>query len=205
MTLPKIPVPAYRIAETFHGDTIQSIAYRELGNADRWPDLVALNELRPPFITSDSDLVVPGVLLAGDPIRVFVPNPFVPATLSSDDVFLRDVALNNQLLEATEEGDFVMVSGISNLRQALNHAMVTARGELFFHPRYGSLIPRIIGEVNSPVAAIMAASYAKSVVATDERISRVIESKAEASGDRIAVEVKAETVYGRPVNLQVVI
>lgn len=205
MALPRIAIPAYRIAETFHGDTIQTVAYRELGDANRWPDLVALNELRPPFIVDDPDLVVPGVLLAGDPIKVMVPAPFVSGVRSPDDVFLYDVALTNQMLESTGEGDFALVSGISNLRQALNHALATKRGELAFHPRYGSLIPRIIGEISSPVVAIMAADYAKTVVGADERISRVIEAKAEASGDRINVEVVAETIYGRPVNLQVVI
>ncbi|SDY39531.1 hypothetical protein [Nitrosomonas sp. Nm58] len=205
MAPPRIQIPAYRIAETFHGDTIQAIAFRELGDANRWPDLVALNELRPPFITSDPDLVVPGVLLAGNPIKVLAPSPFVPATRSPDDAFLRDVALNNKLLEATEGGDFAMASGVPNLRQALNHAMITEKGNLPFHPRYGSMIPRIIGEVSSPVSAIMAAEYAKSVVAADERISRVIQSKAEAVGDKIRVEVNAETIHGRPVNLEVVI
>jgi phage baseplate assembly protein W len=204
MTLPRLPVLAYRIAETFHGDTIQAIAFREMGDASRWPDLVALNELRPPFITDDPDLVVPGVLLAGSPVKVLAPTPFVPAARSLEDVFLSDAAISNQLLDATEDGDFALVSGIPNLRQALKHAMVTGRGELSFHPRYGSMIPRMIGEVNSPVAAILAANYAKSVVEADERISRAISSKAEADGDRINVEVVAETIYGSPVNLRVV-
>jgi phage baseplate assembly protein W len=203
MTLPRVQVPAYRIAETFHGDTMQTIAFRELGNADRWVDLVYLNRLRPPFITNDPDLAVPGVLLAGNPIKVLVPAPFVVSAQDPGDIFLRDAALNNQILEATEEGDFSLVSGIPNLRQALSHALVTERGELLFHPGYGSMIPRIIGYVSSPVAAIMAAEYAKSVVEADDRISRVTSADAEATGDRINVEVTAETIYGRPVNLQV--
>lgn len=202
MALPRISIPAYRIAETFHGDTMQAIAYRELGDANRWPDLVALNELRPPFITNDPDLVVPGVLLAGSPIKILVPHPFVPGARSSDDVFLQDVALNDRLLEATEAGDFLMVSGIPNLKQALNHAMVTERGNLYFHPKYGSMIPKIIGQISSPVAAIMAAEYAKSVVSADERISRVAHATAKATGDKINVEVVAETIYGKRINLR---
>lgn len=204
MSLPRIAIPAYRLVDTLRGDTMQSIAYRELGNAGRWPDLVALNDLRPPFITDDPDLVVPGVLLSGQVIKVMVPAPFVPASRSPDDVFQRDVALNNRLLSADDDGDFLMVSGVPNLKQAINHAMVTDRGQLQFHPRYGSLIPRIIGEVNSPVAAIIAAEYAKSVVGADKRIARVVSAEAESEGDKINVVVRAETIYGRTIDLDVI-
>lgn len=205
MTLPRIQIPAYRIAETFRDDTLQQIAFREMGNANLWVDLVQLNELRPPFITNDPDLIVPGVLLAGNPIKVLVPAPFVTSTQDPDDIFLTDAVLSNKMLDATKDGDLLLVSGIPNLRQALNHALVTERGDLSFHPRYGSMIPRIIGEVSSPVATLMAADYAKSVVGSDPRISSVIESKAAADGDKINITITAETIYGRPVDLQVVI
>jgi len=122
MTLPRVQVPAYRIAETFHGDTMQTIAFRELGNANRWVDLVYLNRLRPPFITNDSDLGVPGVLLAGNPIKVLVPAPFVVSAQDPGDIFLRDAALNNQVLEATEEGDFSLVQVASTTPGSIGNA-----------------------------------------------------------------------------------
>lgn len=203
MTLPRIPLPAYRIAETMHGDTIQDVAFRELGDASRWPELATVNKLRPPFITDDADLVVPGVLLAGDGIKVPVPKPFVSANRDPEDVFLRDVALEGKALGVTESGDFNLVGGVANLRQALNHACITPRGDLQFHPAYGSMVPTILGKVSSPTATIMAAQYAKSVVEADERIASVTNSRAEALGDAINVTVQAETVYGRPINLQV--
>jgi len=204
MTLPTISVPAYRIAETLHGDTIQAVAARELGDASRWQELAAINNLRPPFITSDPDLVVSGVLLAGAAIKLPTPTPFVTGNRDPEDVFLRDAELVSKMLSATD-GDFALVSGVANFRQAINHAIVTPRGDLLFHPRYGSMIPTIIGKVASPTAAIMAANYAKSVVEADERVYRVTSATAEAAGDVINVNATAETVYGRPIDLQVTI
>ena len=42
------PAPNIRHAEVHHGDTLQRISLRELGDASRWVELVLLNELRPP-------------------------------------------------------------------------------------------------------------------------------------------------------------
>ena len=38
----------YRYASTNHGDTIQQVAFRELGDASRWAELVWINDLLPP-------------------------------------------------------------------------------------------------------------------------------------------------------------
>lgn len=42
--------------------------------------------------------------------------------------------------------DLRAVSGVDNLIQAILHRMVTEKGELPYHPEYGSLLPKLVGK-----------------------------------------------------------
>jgi phage baseplate assembly protein W len=89
---------------------------------------------------------------------------------------------------------------VANLKQALTNALATDQKELLYHPTYGTLIRRILGSVNGPTAQQLAAEYAKSTVAADERISAVDSATASASGTAITVIVQAESVVGETVS-----
>lgn len=193
------PLQGYRFVETRHGDTMQAIAAREMGDASRWPEIVSYNRLLPPFITDDPVLAGPGVILSGEPVRIPAPVPVANAFSNPDATFLADVRLTNGLIEADSGGDMVLCEGLPNLRQALVHRVVTERGELMYHPGYGSLIKRLIGTVNGPTANILAAQYARAAVESDERIQEVAEATAEIVGDAINVSVRAKAISGRVV------
>lgn len=194
------PINGFRFVETNRGDTLQSIALRELGDGARWPELVAFNNLLPPFLTDDPDEVRAGVVLTGQLLRVPAAASQVDAAVDADLVFERDVRLNGGEIDV-EGGDFALVSGLSNLRQALVHRLGTDRGELAFHPQYGSLLRRIVGTVNGPTAGLLAAAYARDAVGMDVRISSVKSSEAKVSGDRVTVDVVAEPIVGRAIDL----
>lgn len=195
-----VPLYGFRLVETYRGDTLQSIAARELGDASFWWRLIAYNDLIPPFITDDSTQATTGVLLTGSFIKVPAPVQNGAVTTDPDLVFEADVQLQDGDL-VIENGDFAVVSGRDNLAQALKNVVETSRGELGFHPQYGSQVRRLIGAVNGPTSALLAAEYAKAAVRSDSRIQNVTTATATVNGDVIEVSVEAVPIAGRSINI----
>lgn len=187
----------FRFVETQRGDSLQLIAARELGDAGRWTELVSYNELVPPFITDDPALAGDGVILTGSQILVPAPAPVVTTTTNPDEVFQADVKLSADGEIMVDGGDLAVVSGTKNLVQAIKCRVETERGELIYHPEYGSNIRRMVGVVNGPTAALLAGQYAKSAVQADPRINTVTNATAEVSGDSVSVTIEAEAIAGR--------
>jgi len=196
------PLPSYRLVETRRGDDLQAVASRELGDANRWPELVWLNALTWPFLTDDERRVGPGVQLTGSLVKVPAPTGFIEAKSSSEDVYGRDCLLRGRQLEASEDGDFAIVAGVDNLTQQLTHAINTPRGQARRHPNYGCMIWRLVGTVNGPVAGMMGAEYVKATLMSDYRVTGVPVAQAEIVGDAVRITAKAEAVAGGSVDLQ---
>ena len=190
----------YRFVDTRRGDTLQVIAYRELGDATQWPLLIAYNKLVYPFITDDPTQVAPGVLLTGSQILVPAPVPVIQATTDPTKVFQIDAALDsNGLLQADANGDLAVVSGVDNLAQALENRIETDNGELIFHPEYGDLVRQLLGAMNGPNAGLLAAQYVKAAVLLDPRVLEVDQSVVNINGDDIDVQMEVIPVVGRSV------
>ena len=64
------PLSGFRLVPTRRGDTLQDVAVRELGDAARWYDLAAINDLLPPFLTDDPQQAGPRVLLTGQDLKI---------------------------------------------------------------------------------------------------------------------------------------
>ena len=186
----------YRFVATQHGDTLQKIAARELGDAGLWTEIIVLNGMVPPYLTDDPAVVAPGVFLNGGLITIPAASPGA-ATNDPNAVFGQDILLTNGKFTFTD-GDFAVVSGLPNLNQALTNALDTDQGELLYHTQYGSLVRRIIGGKNGPASTLIAANYAKATVEADPRISSVTCSVGTALGNAISVSVDAETIQGTP-------
>lgn len=195
------PLPPYRIAQTEHGDTIQSISARELGDANRWPELVWLNDLAWPFITDDESRAGPSVLLSGSLIKI--PSPVGVSTRDDDPnrVFERDVRMVGRQMRATEGGDFEVVAGASNLAQQLNHRIATPKGQLMRHPEYGSTLYRILGRVSGPAANILAKDYTQAALLSDYRVRSIEALQATTDGDAVRVNARVETIAGGVVDV----
>lgn len=196
MTTPfDTPLVGYRFVQTLHGDSLQEVAARELGDATRWTEIIELNGLLPPYLTDDPNAVTTSVVLNGSYIII----PAATPSANNPDpngIFGTDLLLTADGLLATSNGDFATVSGVDNLVQALTNALRTDQGELLFHGTYGSLIRRLVGAVNGPTAGLLAAEYAKQTVAADTRVQSVQNSTATISGDAISIVVLADTVVG---------
>ena len=189
------PLPTYRLVQTHHGDTLQSVAHREMGDANRWPELVWINSLRPPYITDDERRVADGVILSGGFLKIPAPQGVWTDDASRGQVYERDAALDDKLL-AAENGDLVVVAGADNLRQQLTHRVVTPRGQLVRHPEYGCRAWRLMGGINGPTAGMLAAQYVKATLAADYRVASVEDTTAEVIGDTIRVSAKARAIEG---------
>lgn len=193
------PAPPVRYAKVHHGDDMRRISLREMGDASRWVDLVILNGLRPPYIAEEPEL---GVLTYGDAIMVPVADSAMPADLDAEALFGTDLIVRGKRLDV-ENGDFAIVSGIANLKQALTHHIIVQKGELGFHPEFGSHVRSIIGQGNGPSAGGLAAFYVKSALLEDQRIQEVPTCEAQVEGDHILVRAVAVPISGEPVELRV--
>lgn len=194
-------LPSYRLAEIHHGDDLQAIASREMGDANRWPELVWLNTLTHPYITTDERRAGPGVLLAGGFIKVPAPAGVWTDDAERGQVYERDCAMTNRMLGVDAGGDLAVVAGADNLRQQLQHRLDTPRGQARRHPEYGNMAPRLKGRVNGPTAGLLAAEYVKSALLADYRVSRVDHSTAQVQGDAILVTARAVPIEGGVVDL----
>ena len=193
--------PKFRLAEIHYDDTLQRLATREMGDANRWPELVWLNTLTHPYITSDPERVAPGILLAGSMIKVPAPVGFRNDDADTGQVFERDCLLVRGKLQADADGDIAVVSGAANLRQQLTHLIATPRGQAVRHPDYGCMIWRLLGTKNGPIAGKLGTEYVKASLQSDYRVSSVLSSVASISGDVVNIVAKARAIDGSVVDV----
>lgn len=186
----------YRRVPTRGGDTLQAVAVRAMGDASRWFDLVEINGLIPPFITDDPEEAGPKVLLAGQDI--LVPALAAPSTgVSADtasDILGTDIKLTGRKLTITAAGDLATVSGVPNMRQAVEHVIQTNREELQRHLEYGSSVRTLIGDPADTLTNRLAASYIRRAIEADQRIAKTEGIRATVVGDTVAITGSAMTV-----------
>jgi phage baseplate assembly protein W len=182
----------YRLVQVRRGDTLQALAARELGDAARWPEVVAINNLAPPYVV-DSLADMEGhdparLVLAGQTIKVPAPARRANA-VPDEDIFGTDLRIERDGGLAVDEatGDWATVSGPANLRQALESRLETPMGSLIWHPRYGNPAFRLIGQGNNARRSGLARALTERSVRADPRVAKVENMKATIDGDRLAV------------------
>ncbi len=191
----------YRYVEIRQDDSLQAIAQRELGDASRWADIIAINDLLPPYLTGDVNQASANVRLFGE--QLIVPAVAVQTSAASDPdrVFGVDIALTNGLLEA-ENGDFRLARGDANLRQALLHRVRTALGELLFHAKYGCNVHALIGRGNGPTVGVLGAEYVRGALLSDPRVDSVDAVTASIIGDVNEIEATVRPIAGTSIDIQ---
>jgi hypothetical protein len=68
--------------------------------------------------------------------------------MSLNDVLKTDIAFSGDL-QRSATGDFDLVSGLNNLKQALFRRLITVPGTLIHRPLYGVGVPLFQGRINS--------------------------------------------------------
>lgn len=196
------PLGGVRAVETLRDDTLQAIAARELGDAARWADLAAINDLIPPYLTTNPAEVGPKVRLAGAIIMVPSGGLQDVASVQDDDIYQIDAALDAGGNLGLTDGDLTLAAGQANLRQALTHRIDTEVGELLFHQNYGCKVRQLLGAVTGPTRNLLAAQYARAALEADPRVVSVPSATATASGDVTSVLATVEPVTGGNVKFE---
>jgi hypothetical protein len=192
-------LPPFRLATVNHKDTLQKIAYRELGDANRWTELVWINNLIAPYLTGDDEIASDRVLLYGSKIKIPVSSSF---NANRDaQVYERDILLRNGRMVDNGAGDVLVVSGTSNLKQQLKNRLNTAIGKLMRHKDYGHSSWSLLGRVNGPIAGMLASQYAKTALLSDYRTSSVKSSSATISGGAVNVTARIVTIAGDEIDI----
>lgn len=186
----------YRQVELRWEESLQRLAARELGDAQKWIDIANMNGLKPPYVTGDPIDASDTVALYGDVLWVQSATPMVSSTGTPHQVFDQDVQLTNGKLTATN-GDFDISFGVDNLTQALRHRMSTDKLELTFHPEYGCNIRALIGGLNSSVAELLAISYVTAALRADVRVKDVTSCTVTVTGDQIYAAAEIVPISGR--------
>lgn len=191
-------VTGWRDAQIQVGDTLPAIALRELGNASRWIELVSLNALRSPYLvaTQGEKDARPGELLKyGDTIRIPAVRRTFTAVSDPDSVYGADVALEKKRM-VPENGDFVVVAGLANLRQAISHRISTSPGEILRHPQYGCHVREILGEKYTDAVQLLAQFFVMEAMEVEPRVSRVSQAEFSRTGDTIGLAVQVVPIDG---------
>jgi phage baseplate assembly protein W len=216
-TLP-VTFPRYlgfREISVAHGDSLPSIAARELGDARRWLDLAVANALKAPYI---SDEGLPFTLRPGAPILI----PTTEANQAADTVrtagdpedgasqldalFGSDFALAPQVdgtydfvVDPGTLTDLVVVSGVSNIEQAINTILSTDRGSYLLHLNVG--IARIIGRPGTVERVIEARARVIEAVQRDPRVAKVKNASFKLAGDALEIGLEVDTVDSSPIRV----
>lgn len=182
-------------ANVFPNDSLQDIAFRTLGDATRWPDLVVINGLKQPFIDptpiSTTAPRVPGVLRPGDTIQY--PKQTISDSSSPLDTGIQvinetfetkqespterklgvDLLLDRDTgdIQINTQGDIALVSGMDNAVQALRLKFTTRRGTLRGNPYFGLAVP--IGKKKNDIDLVFLQSDIRRQVKLDPRFEDV--------------------------------
>lgn len=70
-------------------------------------------------------------------------------------------------------GDVRSVSGLENIKQAINDRLMTEKGELPLHPEYGTNLPQIIGSARLPYTQKMVELEIYDALSYEDRIENV--------------------------------
>lgn len=176
------------------GDSLRDIAARELNDPTRWSELARINDLRLPFIVASwrSEDRLPHTLIWGD--RLLIPwtsnNNLSPSPRS---LFGQDILLDKGRL-SVDGGDIGTVSGADNVVQAIRNRLKCLRGEVNYHPAYGSHVSLALGLPAGPFASLMASAWTHEALREESRIAAIDGVGADVNGDTIRVGVRATLV-----------
>ena len=90
----------------------------------------------------------------------------------TEEFYLKDLSFPSDLV-VSPSGDFELVTGLANLKQALFHRLVTTQGSLIHRPNYGVGIKRFQNGLNSAANKSEIFNLIREQFAQDSRVDSV--------------------------------
>ena len=183
---------AYVVREA---DTLQGIAYREIGDTSQWVEIAALNRLRAPYINPwglpdtvapGSTILIPVTTAARDVSAQADDSAPVDRSVLGVDLFLGGGGLWEA--DPATSQDVRIIGGVPNFAQALER--IKFRTELGGNPLFpgiGLLAP--IGQPNGAGVPEAVALSVRTVALGDSRTAEVVRLEAVDLGDGVQVEI----------------
>lgn len=180
------------------GDTLQSIAGRQLGDRSRWTEIAEMNGMSGADVSPDGAPLIGGAIL------------LVPAPDGADITGLNPSDLYGTDLLITDDGDLAILGdnqdvqlrrGSDNLRQGLRLRLLTVQGGNATFPDHG--LPQTIGEAGTTERVAEVAVEAQDQFIADQRIEEVTDIVVDDQGDRIIVEAVLKPVVGKAFDVTV--
>lgn len=146
--------------------TLERIALEQLGDSNRWVEIVQLNKLKPPYLVDDQTSTFEAVKKPGD--RLLIPQPirngFATTPINRESFLTQDLTevernlgidlkLNENFdLELNNRNDLNLIRGIDNAAQALILKLSIGKKELLDHPDIG--VGLQVGEKAPPLIQV---------------------------------------------------
>jgi nucleoid-associated protein YgaU len=193
------------------GDTIEGIALSTLGNSKYWKSIAEFNGLTYPYVSnvypSPEGTRGPGETLA-IPNRqgASSANNLVLGTNSSNlsnpaRALGNDLTLDSKSDVVFVDGDLSLVSGVSNIKQAIFLKLNVRKGELPLHQYYGLSDLRGYRTLNLLSAKASAEFY--DTLSSDSRVAEVTSSSVTVSGDILNYSAEVEVrLTNQPIILE---
>lgn len=198
-------------------ETLQSIAFKLLGDTSYWRTLVSLNNLQYPYIvaTNKERLQNPEHLKTiGDTLILPTTNTIetaVEGNLGSyDKQNIYDMVMGEDLaikfdtdrdldeavgeVYATNSGDIATVNGLANLKQSLIMRLLTRKGTLLNHADYGSRLSYYLGQSIDDKTLQLITTEVLRTITTDTRVAKASIPVAKIETDGVFIQAEIEPI-----------
>lgn len=190
------------------GDTIESIALATLGSTDQWRTIAEFNGLAYPYISTNGEertlgpgdkIAVPSTEVGSLANNIILGQSVAPPT--ADFSLGEDLVLDTSGdISITTTYDLQTVTGIENMKQAINLKLNIKRGELLVHPDFG--VTDLRGYRTVPLLAARAKSELESTILSDSRVSGLTTSTVSIESDIVNYKAEINTKFvGSPIVL----
>lgn len=195
---------------------IEAVLSGEIGNVNS--DQITIQESPVTGVGSISNTAptsggkIINIKTIGESLTLPVPQTATPIILNaSGEEQLYGTDLRLELKDELEgeispgsTADLSRISGLDNLKQALEIRFGTLRGELPFHARYGTILPLLIGRKSDAALELLTELEIKEVLLSEPRIASIQKLGIEIEGDVYRIDARVRLIEGNqtvPLNL----